>query len=343
LRWIAAEMNDPYTIPPVPDNLDPFTRARIWDKWGFGVLQFPYVQPALAADRRPVRGLLLIAKLLDPAWHGAVAAADVDLLVQEYLRWAMRIETPSANAEYGAMSAWLEARRLVGWQTLRRFIGEDAPRPFAVIELRAARAPEFTGAIDVYRRAFSSPATSVAPSALARGLERYRESGYAYHLWALQDVLSDTTAGIASFFSFDAMGFGGYVALEGGLRSAGCLRPVVARIEQQMRLDPRSVRGWLIETEAEGTRSIFERCGFYALALDYRQPPLPGAESEATPALQLMYKPLGQVYSQPSLSTNELLAALAQILRYVYRIDDPHTHATYLAVKAQVKPGVRFL
>lgn len=342
VSWIAAEMNDPYAIPTVPDNLDPFLRARIWDGWGFGALDFPYVQPALSAEGRPVECLLMIAKLFEPEWEKGVPAKHVDLLVAEYLRWAMRVETPSHNADYRAMAAWLAPRATVAWDRLKRVIGEDAPRPFAALELRDARVPEFEAAIDVYRRAFATPATAVEPVSFVRGLKRYDESGYRYHLWAIRDEANRSIAGMASFFSFDGMGFGGYVVLEAGLRGAGCLRPVLARIEQQMRADDCGVRGWLIECENDATSAIFTRCGFRALALDYQQPILPGAAVASTVPLLLMYKPLGRVYTPPALSAGELLAGLAEVLRYVYRVDEPQTHATYRSVAAQVDRGVAF-
>jgi len=342
ISWIAAEMNDPYAIPSVPDNLDPFLRARIWDGWGFGALDFPYVQPALSAEGRPVESLLMIAKLFEPEWRKGVAAKRVDLLVAEYLRWAMRIETPSENADYRAMAAWLAPRETVAWDRLKRVIGEDAPRAFGVLEVRDARAPEFEAAIGVYGRAFATPATAVEPASFVRGLKRYGESGYRYHLWGIRDEANRSIAGMASFFSFDGMGFGGYVVLEAGLRGAGCLRPVLARIEQQMRADDCGVRGWLIECENDETSAIFAHCGFRALALDYQQPILPGAVVASTVPLQLMYKPLGRVYASPVLSGEELLAGLAQVLRYVYRVDDPQAHATYRSVAAQVDGRVAF-
>jgi hypothetical protein len=90
-----------------------------------------------------------------------------------------------------------------------------------------------------------------------------------------------------------------------------------------MRADDCGVRGWLIECENDETSAIFAHCGFRALALDYQQPILPGAVVASTVPLQLMYKPLGRVYASPVLSGEELLAGLAQVLRYVYRVDGP--------------------
>jgi GNAT superfamily N-acetyltransferase len=194
----------------------------------------------------------------------------------------------------------------------------------------------------VYRRAFATPATAVEPASFVRGLERYDEAGYDYHLWALREAANGAIAGMASFFSFNGIGFGGYIVLEAGLRGAGCLRPLLARIEQQMRADERRVRGWLIECENEMTATVFARCGFSALALDYHQPELPGAAVASALPLRLMYKPLGRVYAQPVLSAGDLLTGLAEVLRYVYRIDEPQTHATYRAVAAQVDRGVPF-
>ena len=49
--YVMGEMNDPFVTDPATDNLNPFDRARIWGGWGFGVLNFPYVQPALGEDK----------------------------------------------------------------------------------------------------------------------------------------------------------------------------------------------------------------------------------------------------------------------------------------------------
>src|SRR5436190_644906 len=47
LFCVVAEMNDPFKPGALDDCFDPFLRAVIWQKWGYGRLDFPYVQPAL--------------------------------------------------------------------------------------------------------------------------------------------------------------------------------------------------------------------------------------------------------------------------------------------------------
>jgi Acetyltransferase (GNAT) family len=339
LEWIAAEMNDPFVVPEVPDNMDPFLRARIWDAWGFGALDCPYVQPALSEQQRPAQGLLLIAKLFEPSWNSAVPSCRVRELVAEYLRWAMRIATPQENPEFRRLAQWLEARVGVGWVRLAQYIGEYSEPTFDVVELRSARDPEFAASIEVYRRAFDSPATSVEPASFVRGLARYAESGYRYHLWAVRRRDDGQVSGMTSFFTFERVGFGGYVVLEGTLRDVGCLRPLLARMEQQMLADGFDARGWLIECETVDTVEIFRRCGFYVVDVGYRQPDLPGAATRGGLSLILMYRAFGRVYEKPHLSADDLLTGLSALLRYVYRIRDPATHPTYRAVAARVAGG----
>jgi hypothetical protein len=226
---------------------------------------------------------------------------------------------------------------------LRRYIGEfeadsTDPAAFDVVEVRRADQPEFQPAIDVYHRAFDSPATSVEPASFVRGLRRYAEAGYRYHLWAVSSRRSGAIAGMASFFGFRGMGFGGYIVLEGALRGVGALRPLLARMEQQLADDMLDIHGWLIECETDYTAEVFARCGFYTLDVPYVQPVLPGAVSDDVPPLILMYRPLGRGYGAPTLGSDNLLQGLEEVLRWVYRVDQPREHPTWMAV-AQALQG----
>ncbi len=345
LQWIAAEMNDPFLPSSVRDNMDPFLRARIWDRWGFGVLDCPYVQPALSAEQQPVDGLVLIAKCFDPAWRTDVPTPQVAALVAAYMQWAMRIETPAGHPQFRALAGWLQGRSAVRWLALRRYIGEfeassqDAAA-FDVVELRRADQPQFDPAIDVYRRAFDSPATAIEGASFVRGLRRYADTDYRYHLWALSPRQTGGVAGMASFFGFRGMGFGGYVVLERALSGVGALRPLLARMEQQFVVDALDIQGWLIECETSHTASVFARCGFHALAVPYVQPVLPGAARADSPALILMYRPLGRVYAPPRLACERLLLGLHEVLRWVYRIEQPDSHSTMRAVAASLRDSV---
>jgi hypothetical protein len=74
LGGIVAEMNDPFRIRATKDNLDPFLRSQIWDKWSYRRLDFPYVQPTLSTGEEPIEQLMLIAKAFRPEWKEAVPA-----------------------------------------------------------------------------------------------------------------------------------------------------------------------------------------------------------------------------------------------------------------------------
>ena len=64
LGWIMAEMDDPFVNRRPPDTFDGFTRAMIWNRWGYRAADFPYLQPALSERQQPVEHLLLLAKPL---------------------------------------------------------------------------------------------------------------------------------------------------------------------------------------------------------------------------------------------------------------------------------------
>jgi hypothetical protein len=257
----------------------------------------------------------------------------------------MRIETPAGNPQFRTLSAWLQARPAVRWLPLRRYIGEfeadsrDAAA-FDVVELRRTDQPEFEPAIDVYRHAFDSPSTAVAAGSFVRGLSRYADTDYRYHLWAVSSRHAGGVVGMASFFGFRGMGFGGYLVLEGAFRGVGALRPLLARMEQQLVVDALGIEGWLIECETHSTATVFARCGFHALAVPYAQAALPGAARADSPALILMYRPLGRTYGPPQLATERLLLGLQEMLRWVYRIEQPGSHPTVLAVAAALRDRV---
>src|SRR5580704_19638027 len=66
VNGIVIELNDPFRVAARDDNFDPFERALIWDRWGYGRLCFPYVQPALSDKQEPVICLLLAMKPVAP-------------------------------------------------------------------------------------------------------------------------------------------------------------------------------------------------------------------------------------------------------------------------------------
>ena len=127
---------------------------------------------------------------------------------------------------------------------------------------------------------------------------------------------------MASFFTLPSSGFGGYVALTGSLRGRGLLGHVLRTMEQRMVRDDPSVSGWYIECAENTERAKFARYGFRTLAVDYRQPLIPQSASArvAGHALHLLYKPFGRVYGGETLRTADLIAALGDILRYVYNV-----------------------
>lgn len=340
--WIVAEINDPFRIDLAADNLDPFVRARIWGEWGYRKLDFPYVQPALSEDQQPVHHLLLAVKPLTGDYQDRLPSAGVLDTLREYMRWAMRIPEPKVNPEYGAMAAHLATRPHVPSIPLERYVGRDDSIPLVIDEV-VGEGPDLDGVLAVYADAFPPGATALPASALRRAVATRlaRTDAAHHHLWALREAPGAAVAGMTSFFSGPGAGFGGYVALGDPLRGRGRLRSVVARIEEQMRRDRTGARGWLIECEpASQALRVFGHVGFREIALDYRQPPLPGQPGGGggdSPRLSLAYKEFGATYEAPALTRDELSAALRWVFRVVYDVAEPERSPWLRDVDAQMK------
>lgn len=120
LAAVVGEMNDPFKQPATPDSMDPFERAGIWGRWGFGRVDFPYVQPALSSKQRPVECLALVAKLPRGARRRVRSEWVMDV-VSEYMRWAMRIPRPSGNAQHRDMQRYAATHPIVVVVPLRRY------------------------------------------------------------------------------------------------------------------------------------------------------------------------------------------------------------------------------
>jgi len=336
LSGVFAEMNDPFRRPATPDNLDPFRRAAIWGRWGFGVLDFPYVQPALSPGQARVDCLVLIARLFGEAAAADVSSAWVKLAVAEYLRWAMRIDEPADSPDFRMMSDFLDARARIGLRPLQHYIGHDPLRGFVVEEIpdvggAADASPGFRAAIALAHDAIPVPGRVASTAQFAAALAARHQGGPAYHLWALRAPGSDAIEGMASFFSLPSTGFGGYVVLAGALRGRRLLRLLAARIEAQMLGDGTKADGWFVECGAESA-AAFLRIGFAEVPLDYRPPPVGDARSaqrRPPERLYLLYKPFGGPRATPALETSFVLRALREILAHVYDIASPHRHACY--------------
>jgi len=122
LDFIVAEMNDPFHTPVADDSVDPWKRAIIGGRLGYGVLDLPYTQPALDKDKTAVNNLLLICRDLRSTSSSEVPAATVKAIVYAYLRWAMRFEHPETSPDYLCMEEFLDARENIRLLPLRNYV-----------------------------------------------------------------------------------------------------------------------------------------------------------------------------------------------------------------------------
>jgi GNAT superfamily N-acetyltransferase len=345
LDWILSEMDDPYVTPGPTNRFDPFVRPRIWHKWGYKLLNFPYVQPALSASTKPVSNLLLSAKPCSGRFIDSVPAADLRTLIREYLRWAMRIDLPDGNKEFDEMSQFLERRGSIRLVSLSDYLGwEKAPQLLYINEVVNEKDSKLGDAITVYDQVFQDRDTAIGSAEFRKAFEPdglYYRPNYRYHLWTLSRDADGKCEGMASFLTMPSAGFGGYVGFFEPLRGSGKLSHLGARMEERMVRDGSQARGWYIECDDEEERDIFLKLGFRELDVNYLQPALPGRNIEAPDRfLHLLYKPFGRVYAdveQPQIKTSEFLQAVREIYESIYDIPNPNECTAFNTLEESVK------
>jgi hypothetical protein len=238
------------------------------------------------------------------------------------------------------MVTWLRAHSRVAVVSMLGYIGEDPAHPVKVHEVTGPESPYLDDVMAIYTRAFNDEQTAVSEAEFRQSiaLRRY-PLPFSYHLWAIEEPRSATVAGMASFFTFATAGFGGYIALVAPLRGTGALGTILARIERQLVNDNGAVRGWFIECENDRTAGIFTAHGFRELVVTYRQPELreaPAVGQAEKPLLKLLYKELGARYQAPVLSGQELLSAIRDVFRHVYRVPRPDDHPSFRILVGEV-------
>ncbi|WP_157900669.1 GNAT family N-acetyltransferase [Mycobacterium rhizamassiliense] len=273
LDWIAAEVDDPFVTKRPLHAIDPFVVARIWQKWNYRVLDFRYVQPALAKDKKAVHTLFLTAKtcpegkfekicpmadgdgaLTDggPGGNGETPRApdvpkrDVEILVQEYLRWAMRIDNPVGHKDFQAMSNSMHAGavRLI---RLDEYLGPKEA-DLRINEVVGDKDPELGHALEVYKAVFGIGAGGklVNPFALTSSNGSADRADCRCHLWTIRiaekaegeetprSAADAKREGIAHFWTTPTAGLARYVEFLDWSRKPNPLPELIARIEERM-------------------------------------------------------------------------------------------------------------
>jgi GNAT superfamily N-acetyltransferase len=328
LDWIVAEIDDPYVTPGPTSGIDYFALARIWHNMGYQLLDFPYLQPALSRDRKPVSNLSMIAKICSHRFSGSqIASTDVQMLLREYLQWAMRIQTPEKNDVFNRMREFLEAAGAVKLVSFGDYLGWQKEAHLHINEVITGEDPELDQAIDVYERVFQDRDIAIPGDEFRRAFQpeglAYRP-GYRFHLWTIRRESLQECGGMASFLTMPSAGFGGYIGFVDSLRGAGKLRHIIARAEGRMVRDGTEACGWYIECAGETERNIFSKVGFSELDVEYMQPGLPGRSAEPrTDPLHLLYKPFGRVYETPTITKPAFLQAIRELYQSIYDIARP--------------------
>ena len=341
--YVIAEMNDPFKSHDLADSMDPFERPLIWHRWGYKKIQFPYVQPSLSPEKKPVRNLLLMCKPGALSNPNAIPSTILRNAVYGYARWAMRIDNPDDNNECREMARYLASHGEVGLVPLETYVGAANGRRLAFADLTVGSLDELDAVLDIYAQEFSEGPTSFPRDLFKQSLISNRDQAkfYGYHLFSIKTNPEGLPQGMASFFTFPGAGFGGYIVFDPSIREKGHLSEVITAIERSMIIDKRGAQGWYGECDpADGTAPIFKKKGFYEADIIYRQPPLYGQPPytiKDAPVLHLMYKEFGEIFEPPRLTAGDFLSALNWIYRVVYRIDQPEASEYYQDVRRQTQ------
>jgi hypothetical protein len=234
-------------------------------------------------------------------------------------------------------------RSEIGLLSLDAYIGGAGSLRHAFRELTAASRAQIDAVLELYHNEFSGGPTALAPGRFQQFLTRNEDEArdYDYHLLSISLGPDQPVLGMVSFFSLPDAGFGGYIVFAPAIRGRGYLAEAMTIIERRMISDGRAARGWYGECELTGPAAqIFRASGFYEVDVVYRQPPLSSEQAYAVaeaPILHLMYKEFGEVFSAPSVTAEECLAALRWIYRIVYGIGQPETSEYYRDVEQQLR------
>ena len=330
---VVIELNDPYRVAAQDDNYDPFERAMIWDRWGYGRLCFPYVQPALSEDQEPVTCLLLGMKPIAPALREQAPPGTVREVLAGYLKWAMRIEQPERNPTFAAMDRFLSKPSAVRIEPLSVYVGRDASRPLITKPIGSSADPDFKTATDLYARAFPPGPTAIDVRMFAQALKWAEDADWHYHLWALAEAPARPIAGMISFFVTPRFGFGGYMALEPPLRGTGRARIAMKRVEEQIiRDEPEALRQYIECVPNSHEERVFKALGFHPVPVRYYQPQIfdeKGFGAGRGPQITALTKRLGCDYGDVALPAEEFLQDLKVWLATVYRMADPEASETF--------------
>ncbi|HEY4008263.1 MAG TPA: HD domain-containing protein, partial [Pseudonocardia sp.] len=359
LDWIVGEVDDPYAPGTLANGFDPFARVRVWHRWGYRMLDFPYVQPALAVDKSPVESLLLVVKTTP---HGqfhddsSLPAEVVNDMLRNYLKWAMRIDPPDEDLQFRKMSRVATRQKSIELRSLGEYVGWDRPAGLAIKEVVNEKDKAFSDVVGIYEDLFTDPKTAIPSSDFGAALSGQHGlshmSGYRYHLWKIHSEAKPNSLGMASFLTMPSAGFGGYIGLKEALRKSGYLPLIIAQIEERMvrdgkrRVDEDPLHGWYIECEQDKVRDRFLALGFHDLNVPYMQPERePGTQKIPPIKLHLLYKPFGRLYNTwPRVTIAELLQAVREIYGSIYGIDRLEENSTFNAFEKWANdPGTLWL
>jgi GNAT superfamily N-acetyltransferase len=325
LNGICAEVNDPYRRCDVQEHLDGFARLRIWDHFGFRLLDFPYVQPPLSSDQDAVVGLGLMFRPERAELARQVPSALVEHIVADYQIWAMRISEPDREPDFQRMQGWLRQRSSVGLIDMRAYVCEEAEPPFDIAEVRDGDDELITQFAEIYGKSFADEETAVEASEFTRGSRIAAEPvPHHYWLWVVRAPGDRQLVGLASFFSFPHCGFGGYAALSGGVQHKSRIQRFLRLMERQIVQANSVASGWYVECDPASTAArLAPRFGFAQVPMIYRQPRLHTDRTGVSEGkvLALFYKPFGRVYEVPVLSLAGLQRDLREILARIYYLD----------------------
>jgi GNAT superfamily N-acetyltransferase len=345
--YIIAEMNDPFKSVGLKDSMDTFERAMVWHRWGYRKTLFPYVQPSLSPDKEPVYNLLLMCKPGSRVDPDTMPSGTLMSAVYDYVRWAMRIEDPAANHECREMAAYLRLRDTVPLVPLADYIGDAVGCRLRYDDLYTCSIEEMDleeldAVLDIYAQSFNHGPTSVSVDSFRNSVINRRHAGqpYAYHLLSIRTDLSDQPRGMASFFTFPGVGFGGYLVLDPSIRRKGHLTEIIRVIERVILADNIEASGWLGECDPnDDSIPAFLKRGFYEVDVKYRQPPLHGEPFYSfrnAPVLHLIYKEFGDTFQRPRLTTEEFLGMMSWVYRIIYRIESPEASEYYRDMERQL-------
>ena len=109
LDFILTETNNPHNT--LTDSVNPALRLALFNRGGFNILDFNYLQPPLEEGKNPVTSLLQLTKIINENYlQNGIPKEKVLGAINSFFKYAFNINNPTQNTFYKQMETQINQK-----------------------------------------------------------------------------------------------------------------------------------------------------------------------------------------------------------------------------------------